>query len=227
MIRPRIRRTTRFLLFFVSALALYGVALFGKDVTATKTEHFDFPAGGVLKVDSPTGELTIEAWDQPGVELTTTTSATSQAELDKIEVKSERHGDELAITTTWPRDRLGFRLFDLEYVIRVPRSTKLSIHQTSGDVYIDGTTGDVDAHVGDGQITLHLPQDEKYAIDARCKKTGHVDSDFGGEEKHRWWRTSHYLEFAPAGAPHKLNLRVDFGDIVILKPNIPAKPQVP
>ena len=203
-------------------ILLLAAGLDAQAVSATRTEHLDFPANGLLKVDSPTGELTIEAWDQPGVEITTTRSAKTQAELDAIVIRSERKGDELDITTTWPKHRFQFRQFDLEYRIKVPRDTRLSIRQSGGEVHIDGVAGDVDAKVFDGEITLHLPQDAKYAIDARCTKAGHIDSDFGGEQKHNWWGTSHSLSFAPAGAPHKLHLRVSYGDIVILKTNVPA-----
>jgi hypothetical protein len=206
----------RALLFLLAAAAVNG-----QTVSATKTEHLDFPANGLLKVDNPSGELTIEAWDQPGVEITTTRSARSQTELDAIVIKSERKGDELDITTTWSRHRFEFRQFDLEYRIKVPRDTKLSIHQTRGEIHIDGVTADVDAKMYDGEITLHLPQDAKYTIDARTTKVGHIDSDYGGDQKHRWWGTSHFLS-TPDGAPHKLHLGISYGDIVILKTNVPA-----
>ena len=204
-------------------LFLIGAGLQAQTVSATKTEHLDFPANGLLKVDSPTGELTIEAWDQPGVEVTATRSAKTQAELDAIVIKSERKGDELDVTTTWPRHLFQFRQFDLEYRIKVPRDARLSIRQSGGEVHIDGVAGDVYAKVFDGEITLHLPQDATYAIDAGCTKAGHIDSDFGGDQKHRWWGTSHYLK-TPANAPHNLHLRVSYGDIAILKANIPAPP---
>src|SRR5580704_17744521 len=37
----------------------------------TKTERFDFPAGGTLRLKNSIGELTVEGWDQPGIEITT------------------------------------------------------------------------------------------------------------------------------------------------------------
>src|ERR1700729_128256 len=46
----------------------------------SKTQHLDFPAGGTLRFINSVGVLTVEAWDQPGVEITTTKS--TKADVD-------------------------------------------------------------------------------------------------------------------------------------------------
>ena len=42
-----------------------------RKIQVTKTEHADLSAGGTVRFKNSTGELTIEGWDQPGVEITT------------------------------------------------------------------------------------------------------------------------------------------------------------
>src|SRR5580658_8212698 len=86
-------------------------------IQVTKTDHADFPAGGTLRLKNSTGELTIEGWDQPGVEITTTKStklaytsssperAKASQVLDEVKVSEARQGDELVITTDFPRHR--------------------------------------------------------------------------------------------------------------------------
>lgn len=41
-------------------------------VQVTKTERLDFPSGGLLRLKNSIGQVTVEGWDRPDVELTTT-----------------------------------------------------------------------------------------------------------------------------------------------------------
>ena len=90
-------------------------------VQVSKTERIDFPAGGTLRFTNSIGVLTVEAWDRPDVEITTIKSTKEEYdaserekathELEKVNVVAERHGDELVITTTFPR----YRTFPITY----------------------------------------------------------------------------------------------------------------
>ena len=89
-------------------LAVLGVCvaclLLGDDaaqqrVQVSKTEKVDFPANGTLRLQNSTGDLTIEGWDEPGVEITTTKSGKAAKDLDRVQVSTKRNGDELVITT--------------------------------------------------------------------------------------------------------------------------------
>src|ERR1700735_4084182 len=84
-------------------------------VQVSKTEKMDFPANGTLRLQNSTGELTIEGWDQPGVEITTTKSGKTaytapdrgQAarDLDRVQISTKRNGDEVVVTTDFPHHR--------------------------------------------------------------------------------------------------------------------------
>ena len=151
-------------------------------------------------------------------------------ELDSVQVKAERRGNEVVITTDFPRYRnfpppfrpVGIN-FDLEYHIKVPANAGIVANHDLGDVNIDGVTGDIQVVLLQGTITLHLPEDEKYEIDARVD-FGHVNSDFGGPQKRRHSIIGHWLVDQDSAAAHKLKLKVGFGDIVILKTRVPAPP---
>jgi len=208
-------------------------------VELTKTQSMDFPAGGVLRLKNSTGDLNIEAWDNPNVEITTIRStkdelpeserARATAMLEKVTFTIERMGNEVVITTNFPRHQ-GFppdlpfsrdRKFDVEYDISVPRSAMLAIDHDVGDVNVNGVTGDIEAKVLQGEIMLHLPEDAKYSIDAKSEY-GNVNSDFPGELR-RSWISQKALEDAPRPA-HTLKLRIGYGDIVLLRIRVPKYP---
>ena len=97
----------------LAALAVTGLLLAveapgeKEKVKQTKTERMDFPSGGVLRLSGLSGDLTIEGWDQPGTEITTTKTtkeeydaATRQkgvAELDQVQIASEHHANEIVV----------------------------------------------------------------------------------------------------------------------------------
>jgi len=213
-------------------------------VQVTKTERIDFPAGGTLRFANSIGVLTVEAWDQPGVEITTIKSSRFEYdapgrqrvahELESVRVTAERRGDELVVTTDCPEHRpfpppnildpLAKEAgFDLEYRIKAPSTTRVIADHHRGEVNIDGLTGDIQVTLRRGEIMLHLPQEGRYDIHAKSK-FGDVNNDFPGEEKRRWWVVGHRVEHQDSPAPHKLNLQVRFGDIVILKIRAPKTP---
>src|SRR5215469_16065662 len=82
-------------------------------VQVSKTERLDFPAGGTLRLKNSVGVLTVEGWDRPDVEITTIKSSKdpydarerekAANQLDRVRVAAERQGDELVITTDFPR----------------------------------------------------------------------------------------------------------------------------
>lgn len=207
----------------------------------SKTEHIDFPSGGTLRFVNSVGVLTVEAWDQPGVEITTVKSTKADIDprdrekatrdLENISVATERHGDELVFTTKYPGHR-PFRIFYpvsgntsyvLEYRIKAPANTRIIASHTLGYVNIDGLTSDIQVNVAQGEILLHLPEDQKYTIHAQSN-FGSVNSDFSELEKRTGWILGH-RSVDESAAPHKLNLKVGFGDIVILRIRIPQFPE--
>jgi hypothetical protein len=206
-------------------------------VEVSKTQRVDFPSGGTLRLRNSVGVLTVEAWDRPDVEITTIKStkvevdasghAKAAHDLDRVNVATERHGDELVVSTSFPAHRpfgifypLSGRIsFDLEYRIKAPANARIIVEHTLGQVNIDGMTGDIQVTLAQGEILLHLPEDEKYSIHAKSD-FGNVNSDFS-DERRTGWLLGHRTVAENSGTPHKLDLKVGFGDIVILKINVP------
>jgi hypothetical protein len=203
----------------------------------SKTDRFEFPANGTLHFINSVGVLTVEAWDRPDVEITTIKSTRADVDagglekarrsLDTVNVATERHGDELVVTTTFPGHRpfslpyplSGNTSFNLEYRIKAPASARIVANHSLGEVNIDGLTSDIQVNLAQGQILLHLPEEGKYDIHAQST-FGSVNSDFSEPEKRTGWLLGH-RSVENASAPHRLNLKVGFGDIVILRIHTP------
>lgn len=206
-------------------------------IEVTKTEHAELAAGGTLRLKNSTGEVTVEGWDRPGVEITTIRStkqvygagsqegARAARELDEVKVTVARQGEDVVVSTEYPRHRrflprpsVGARDFNLEYRIRAPRGAKIVVEHDEGEIHFDGVEGDISATTNQGTITLRLAAAAEYTIDAKSR-IGAVDSDIPGTTRRK--RFGHEFE-QTAPAPHKLYLRNGFGDIIILRIHQPA-----
>jgi hypothetical protein len=200
-------------------------------VQVTHTDKVDFPAGGQLRLKNPTGELTVEGWDRPDVEITTIKSTKdayasrdrekASRELDKVRISVAPQGGDLVITTDYPHHRrlsparLVGTGFDVEYRIKAPTNARLAVDHATGEVHVYNVASDIHVTVCDGTITLNLPQEGVYDIDAKSE-IGEVVSDFPGHGKRTRWLLGH--QFVQGGsAAHKLYLRVGFGDIILYK----------
>jgi len=210
----------------VVVVAISGLA-FADEVS--DTQRIDFPSGGTLRVRNSVGELTIEGWDQPGVEITTVKRSLNTAgQLDRVRIAAARKGDEIVVTTELPKHRIlvrpfrGTSDFYLEYRIKAPRNARLTVDHDNGEVHISGVTGDIHTTDRMGQITLQLPAEGQYAIDAKST-LGTIDSDFPGNES-RKLKFGHSFVHEASSSSQKLYLRIGFGDITILKTPRPVTP---
>ncbi len=236
------RNTKTLVLFGGLTWALFANAATKDEATQrvqiANTQRLDFQTGGTVTFKNSTGELTVEAWDQPAVEITTTKStkeeyAASERDrathlLGEVQVKAERKGGDLVITTNFPKKAMPpfspfgrATNFDLNYLVKVPRDSKLVITHNAGEIHVEEVTGDIQATALQGMIFLHLPEDAKYDIHA-TSAIGRVKSDFDGSTKRRFPLGDAFLE--TPSAPHKLDLKIRFGDILIFKTEQPKLP---
>src|SRR6266478_3407062 len=75
-------------------------------IQVSNTQRVEFASGTALRLENSTGELMIEGWDRPEVEITTIKSSQDAAqELDQVRIAVERRGDELVIATSYPKHR--------------------------------------------------------------------------------------------------------------------------
>jgi len=220
---------------------------------ATRTERVAFSPGGVIRLNGAYGDLFVEGWDRPEVEITVTKSMRYRHDptqpqraaqhMESVRVVTERRSTtELVISTVVPtRDNpfAGGRDFrpaslilprkdrggvTLEYHLLVPRKSRLVIHQGVGDVLVRDVTDDIEAACRIGDIVLWLSGTRTYSIDARSR-AGTVSSDFSGATHSHFLFGQTFRNLNPAPS-QRLHLRVGFGGITI-KPILPESETPP
>lgn len=199
------------------------------------TERIEFGMRGLIQIVDSFGEVRVEGWDKPEVELVVHKSTQKQylpkdlakglKELERVKVTMERVGESelLVIHTTYP-PRTPTRLWrgktnlQLEYTIRIPRTSRLMVKHDIGEVSIANVDGDIEATNRIGELRLDLPEANQYApmyVDARVK-IGDVSSEFGPETQ-RQKLLGAKLAGDPAAPTRRLYLRVSIGDIQVTK----------
>jgi hypothetical protein len=231
-------------------------------VRVTETKTVDAAPSGTIHLHSFRGQVNIEGWDQPRVEVTVVKSTagfyrTSDPKqndgakqlLDSVKIQSELHGNETVIAADIPqhgRRKLNREVL-VEYDIKAPRDSKIVIDSGDGGLYVTGMAGDIDATLKQGQLTLVLPENAGYTIDARARIGGVYWEGDGQEQRHHLFGHS-FVSGQSSAAPqaagqtvpitvtpsvggveqpsqrinvpvvqHKLHLNVCYGDIMITK----------
>jgi hypothetical protein len=204
-------------------------------LSTSHTDRFNVPKPGVIRLENSFGEVDIDGWDRPEVEVTVVRSSErlyatkerveAQRRLDNVQITAKQHGNDVVISTAYPpRNRFAHPLsrrsdIEISYRIRAPRASKLVVNHNSGGVNVSDINDDIHATVLNGQITLMLTADGQYAIDARST-LGSVYSDFEGRDQRRRVLGEEFDRPSDAAATN-LYLRVRVGDIIILKQHGP------
>ncbi len=226
--------------FFLSicwlALALPAQAQTGTrhEAESTTKQSLEFGAKGTIQVVDSFGSVKIEGWDKEEVELTFTKRtrkkyepknlAKASKELERVKASMELVDESklLVINTTYPSWTTA-RLFggktnlELRYIIRVPRQSALFIKHSIGEVHVTDVSGGIDAIASIGEIKLQLPEEQRYAVDARTR-IGDVSSEFGSITHRRGpLSVGAMLVDAPDAPARRVYLRVGIGAIGVTK----------
>jgi hypothetical protein len=237
------RITSRFkpgLLFSVISALFITLLLHGDEnlkppAETANTKDFDFAPGGVIRLNGSYGDLSIEGWEQPRVQMTVDKfmpfeyqeghPERASQHMEAVGISSERRSPtELVISTKLPprhgvlrRRRPSADDVRVEYQLHVPRNSHLVIHHGVGMVTVSDVTGDIEATCSRGDIMVWLDGSGIYSVDARSR-LGKVYSDFAGASLNQWLVGQKFV--SPHPSTQRLYLRVGFGGIT-LKPILP------
>jgi hypothetical protein len=184
-----------------------------------------FPSGGLLEIKDSLGAVEIAGWDRPQIEVMVTKSTDRKYAPEEIE-KANEDLDRIVVTTRHLTDQhvvirtefpghsvlrlLGGRSkVHLTYVIHVPRQTRLMVKQQMGELKIHEVSASMILSNRIGDIEVTLPATEKYSIDAKAR-VGGVNSELCEE----------HVSKDDGIAPHRLQLRVDVGDITVRQASV-------
>ena len=222
------------ILFGLSVLGM-SLHLLGEDETrrptqVTSTERVNFGPGGLIRLETSSENLTVDAWDRPEVEVTTVRSSWNAARCQgSVRLVTERRSPaELTVSAVRSSVSWSPRLWNrcgitIEEQVHVPRDSRLVIHHRAGYVSVNRVSGDIEVTSRSGDIVLMLPDPGLYSIDAQSK-VGGVSSDFAGTTRRTRLVGD---EFTAGDAPssRRIYLRMGLGDIAIK--NVPPEPVAP
>lgn len=201
-----------------------------REAEITTTQCLEFDSRGTIQIVDSFGSVKVEGWDKEEVELTVTKRtqkkyepkdlAKAAKDLERFKITMETVGETslLVINTTYPswtpaRMFRGKTNLQLDYLIKVPRQSSLLIKHGIGEVDVTNVSGDIEATASIGEISLKLPENQSYSVDARVR-IGDVSSEFG--------QTTQRQGFIPVGAKlagdlaaatRRIFLRLGIGDI--------------
>jgi hypothetical protein len=206
-----------------------------QSVSVVTTQSVKFAEGGTIRIAGSVGELNVEGWDRPEVQIEVTRTLFRDETPSGLErVKKDLEGirlqagqsspNELVLSTVFPKHRFPVSLVakcevNLDYRIMVPRNSKLAIAHGRGDITIYDVSGDIQAHLRAGDIVVQLPQPGVYNIDARTS-LGTVYTDFDGARRAPFLMGQRFAGTA-TGPARQITLRSSVGGISILKMTAP------
>jgi hypothetical protein len=198
-------------------------------VQVTNTERMNFAPGGIIRVDDSYGELNVEGWDQPEVEITVIKTSPydynrSQAtkHVNGVQVMTKRMSDSELVISTILETHDGLLSSTaktkgnvwIEYQIHAPHDTKLVIHHENGTVHVTDIAGDIEANGSRGDIVLMLRELGSYSIDAKTQ-FGTVVTDAPGNSHRTFFLIGRTFTTGKTSGSHRIYARMGYGGITV------------
>ena len=160
----------------MTAAALLWVVPAGAADTDEVVRSFrqQIPVGSADQVylELPVGEVTVEAWDNPQVNLDVKVACNQKRSKSRcaeaaqgLRLVYNTSGDRLHVEVkNWPKISGGKGLH-LIARINVPRDLPLRTELGVGELNVQGTAGDLDVDLGVGEVNITLPKDSIRSVD--------------------------------------------------------------
>jgi len=178
---------------------------------------------GTLYVETRIGDVKVEGWDKPDVEIEAEkvvqagSEANARRLFDQIKIQLTENGEEVFLRTLYP-PRRPWRLFrgatklSVNFRIRMPYEAKLTLKCVDGDVRVHGIVGNQRIRVSYGDVEVSVPSvDRLHSLDARSF-LGYVQSDLHGEDSAGWGRQ---VSFFNTDGAQDISVRVRMGGVYV------------
>jgi hypothetical protein len=113
-------------------------------------------ADGRFSLENVNGRITLHTWSREEVRIEATRAATSEAALEDIEVVIEGQGNEVRVTTRYPKGSWfgpGHR-GKVDYEVTVPRGADVRLKTVNGPVDVEGVAGSLGVESVNGGLDL-------------------------------------------------------------------------
>ena len=202
-------------------------------VDVTRTATLPLAPGGTVRIDRTWGDVSVEVWDKPMVEVTVTAAskqAHTQDQAAEARTRLARFGfdakaispNEVVVTGVSPSASLlkpfgGKSGVAVHYAIRMPRTSSLVLRHEIGDVTVAGVQADVDVANDTGEVRLELPLGPDVAVET-SSKVGDIELNAelrGKGQLRRRALVGHRFSYRPAAPDRQVTVRVGVGSITI------------
>jgi hypothetical protein len=156
----------------LSAALILGVAPAAAASEIIRSFKQQIPVGDAdeIALDFPVGEVTVEAWDNPQVNLDVKIACNKRTSRCEEAAKALRlvyntSGDRFRVEVKdWPKFS-GTKGLHVIARISVPRGLPLRTDLGVGELNVKGTTGDLTVDLGVGEVNITLPKESIHSVD--------------------------------------------------------------
>jgi hypothetical protein len=176
---------------------------------------------GTLFVDTRIGDVKVEGWNEPHVEIEVekVVRAGSEAKarrlFDQIRIELIENGEEVFLRTVYP-PRRPWRLFrgatKLSANFRMPHEARLTLKCVDGDVTIRGITGHQEVRVSYGNVEVTVPSLHRLRLLSARSFLGYAQSDLHGEDDAGFGRG---VSFWNPEGEQEIRVRVRMGGVYV------------
>lgn len=203
--------------------ALCGSRAFADEFSQVSRQSVRLFSTGTLVVETRVGDLRIEGWEEPRVEIEAEkvvrarSEAKARRHYDRIKIELAGSDKEVRLRTVYPPRRLwrplrGASKLSVNYRIRMPFDANLALKCANGAVRIHGLFGHQQIRVNFGDVEINLPSLHRLrSLDARAW-LGYVQSDLHGEDAAGFARK---LSFWNSRGKQDINVRVRLGGVYV------------
>jgi hypothetical protein len=155
----------------LAAALLWATSAGAEEIVRSFRQQIPVAGAHDISLDFPVGEVTVEAWDSPQVDLDVklacnhgrTSRCVNAAQA--LRLVYDTSGDRLRVKVkNWPRFG-GTRGLHVIARITVPRDLPLRAELGVGELNIQGTANDLTVDLGVGEVNITLPKEMIGSVD--------------------------------------------------------------
>ena len=178
---------------------------------------------GTLILDTRMGDILIEGWDEPRLEIEaekivrTKSEEKAKALYDHLQIKIAGADKKVLLRTLYPPRRLWRPFRDesrlsVNLRIRMPYDANLTLKCVDGDVRVRGVVGRQELHVNYGDVEVEVPSINRLRSLQAHAWLGYVESDLHGESGAGWGQK---LSFWNSRGDQDIVVKVRLGGVFI------------
>lgn len=205
------------------AVLLLPSSLWADEFTKTFRYSVRMFSFGTLTIDTRMGDIHVESWDQPRLEIEAEKVVEARDEkhaqplYDRLQVVLTGQDKQVLLRTVYPprglrRPFRGESKLSVNFRIHMPFDANLTMKCVDGNVRVSGLAGQQAINVNYGDVEIDVPSVYRLrSLNARSI-LGYVQSDIHGENSAGWGRR---IMFWNSGGDQDIKIRVRMGGVYV------------